>query len=226
MDPLTEKLLQRAWNADSLRRQKAAIKRVVNSLRKQVSELGPLLDDDEKAALEHAARVLDRWTGKAERAFEAKHQTEQAEAARRQQRLRDALQALRTRYAGDAPEEQVRRTGAMTGQGAYPEDFVDWLRREMALLDSRARKYPGTDAGKALRNALQHRFDEAMHAIADEVAYRTEPLSDLLPPVIARIDDAMAENEAETNELIAETRAFLVRHQLVQANKPRPHDDR
>jgi hypothetical protein len=83
----------------------------------------------------------------------------------------------------------------MTGQGAYPEDFVDWLRREMALLDSRARKYPGTDAGKALRNALQHRFDEAMHAIADEVAYRTEPLSDLLPPVIARIDDAMAENE-------------------------------
>ena len=51
MVPLTQQLMQRAWNAEKLRRQKAAIKRIVTTLRKQSSELGPLL--------EHHARERD-----------------------------------------------------------------------------------------------------------------------------------------------------------------------
>lgn len=60
MDPLTQQLMQRAWNAERLRRQKVAIKRIVTTLRKQSSELGLLLNDDERAALDNAAHVLDR----------------------------------------------------------------------------------------------------------------------------------------------------------------------
>ena len=82
MDALTQKLIDRAWNADKLRRQKAAIKRTVTSIRNQARDLDALLDHDEREVLFAAARVLDRWTGKAERAFTAKNQTEKAEAKR------------------------------------------------------------------------------------------------------------------------------------------------
>ncbi len=79
MYPWTQQRLQHTWNAEKLCRQKAVTKRIFTTLRKQSSESGPLLGDHDHAALNNAAHVLDRWTGKAERAFKAQHRTKQVE---------------------------------------------------------------------------------------------------------------------------------------------------
>jgi len=222
MDPLTQQLMQRAWNAEKLRRQKAAIKRIVTTLRKQSSELGPLLDDNERAALDNAARVLDRWTGKAERAFKAKHRTEQEEQSRQEQRRNRAFEALRARYGGDSPDEQIRHACAMAKLDDYSSDIPGSLRNAMGWIESATPERPGMNAGRYLRNELKDRVNEAMRSIAGSIAYRTEPVADLLHTVFERIDGTIHKDDAKTSELITEVRTFLVRQQIVQANKGRP----
>ena len=222
MDPLTQQLMQRAWNAEKLRRQKAAIKRIVTTLRKQSSELGRLLNDDERAALDNAARVLDRWTGKAERAFKAKHQMEQEEQRRQEQRRSRALEALRARYGDDNPDEQIRNAFAMAKLDGYSSDIPGSLRNAIGWIESATRERPGMDAGRYLRKELKDRVNEGMRSIADTIAYRTEPVPDLLHMAIDRIDVTIGRDDAETTELITEVRTFLVRQQIVQANKGRP----
>ena len=222
MDPLTQQLMQRAWNAEKLRRQKAAIKRIVTTLRKQSSELAPLLDDNERAALDNAARVLDRWTGKAERAFQVKHRTEQEEQRHQEQRRNRTLEALRTRYGGDSPDEQIRNACAMAKLDGYSSDIPGSLRNAMGWIESATRERPGIDAGRYLRNELRDRVNEGMRSIADAIAYSTEPEADLLHKAFERIDSAIHKADAETSELITEVRTFLVRQQIVQANKGRP----
>jgi hypothetical protein len=222
MDPLTQQLMQRAWNAEKLRRQKAAIKRIVTTLRKQSLELGPLLNDDERDALDDAARVLDRWTGKAERAFKAKHRTEQEEHKRREQRRNRTLEALRERYGGDSLDEQIRHACAMAKLDGYSSDIPGSLRNAMRWIENATRTRPGMDAGRYLRNELKNRVNEGMRSIADTIAYRTEPVADLLHKAFEKIDGTVGRDAAETSELITEVRAFLVRQQIVQANKGRP----
>ena len=222
MDPLTQQLMQRAWNAERLRRQKAAIKRIVTTLRKQSSELGPLLNDDERAALDNAARVLDRWSGKAERAFKVKHRTEQEEQRRQEQRKNRAIEALRARYGGDSPDEQIRNACAMAKLDGYSSDIPGSLRNAMGWIESATRARPGMDAGRYLRNELKDRVNERMRSIADTIAYSTEPVADLLHKAFGRIDGTIVRDDAETTELITEVRTFLVRQQFVKANKGRP----
>ena len=222
MDPLTQRLMQRAWSAEKLRRQKAAIKRIATNLRKQSSELGPLLDDDERAALDSAARVLDRWTGKAERAFKAKRRTEQDEYRRQEQRRNQTLEALRARYGGDSLDDQIRHACAMAKLDDYSSDIPGSLRKAMGWIESATRERPGMNAGRYLRKELEDRVNEGMRSIADTIAYRTEPVADLLHKAFAKIDGTVGRDAAETSELITEVRAFLVRQQIVQANKDRP----
>jgi hypothetical protein len=222
MDPLTQQMMQRAWNAEKLRRQKAAIKRIATTLRKQSSELGPLLDDNERAALDNAARVLDRWTGKAERAFKAKHRTELEEHRRQEQRRSRALEALRARYGGDSPDEQIRHACAMAKLDGYSIDIPGSLRNATRGIENASRTRPGMDAGRYMRNDLKDRVNEGIRSIADTIAYRTEPVADLLNKAFERIDGTIVRDAAETTELITEVRAFLVRQQIVQANKDRP----
>ena len=222
MDPLTKQMMQRAWNAEKLRRQKAAIKRIVTTLRKQSSELGPLLDDNERAALNDAARVLDRWTGKAERAFKAKRRTEQDEHRRQEQRRNRTLEALRARYGDGSLEEQIRNACAMAKLDDYSSDIPGSLRHAMGWIESSTRTRPGMDAGRYLRNELRDRVNEGMRSIADPIAYSTEPVADLLHKAVEKIDSAIHKDDAETSELITEVRTFLVRQQLVKANKGRP----
>ena len=47
-------------------------------------------------------------------------------------------------------------------------------------------------------------------------------MADLLRKAFEKIDGTVARDAAETSELITEVRAFLVRQQIVQANKDRP----
>ncbi|MCP5439693.1 MAG: hypothetical protein H6958_03585 [Chromatiaceae bacterium] len=222
MDPLTQQLMQRAWSAEKLRQQKATIKRIVTTLRKQSSELGPLLDDDERAALDNAARVLDRWTGKAERAFKAKHRTEQEEHKRQEQRRNRTLEALRARYGGDSLDEQIRHACAMAKLDGYSSDIPGSLRNAMRWIENATRTRPRMDAGRYLRNELKDCVNEGMRSIADTIAYRTEPVADLLHKAFERLDGTIVRDNAETRELITEVRAFLVRQQIVQANKGQP----
>jgi len=222
MDPLTQRLMQRAWNAEKLRRQKAAIKRIVTTLRKQSSQLGPLLDDNERDALDNAARVLDRWTGKAERAFKAKHRMEQEEQKRQEHRRHQTLEALRARYGGDSPDELIRHACALAKLDDYSSGIPGSLRNAMRWIENATRTRPGMDAGRYLRNELRNRVNEGMRSIADTIAYRTEPVPDLLHKAFERIDGTIVRDDTETSELITEVRAFLVRQQIVQANKDRP----
>ena len=120
MDALTQKLIDRAWNADKLRKQKASIKRTVTSIRNQARDLDALLDHDEREALFAAARVLDRWTGKAERAFTAKNQAEKAEAKRQASRASQARKAIMARYASDELEQQIRHACAIASSDQLP----------------------------------------------------------------------------------------------------------
>jgi len=222
MDPLTQQLMQRAWNAERLRRQKAAIKRIVTTLRKQSSELGPLLNDDERAALDNAACVLDRWTGKAEHAFQVRHRTEQEEQRRQEQRRSRAIEALRSCYGGDSPEEQIRNACAMAKLAGYSSDIPGFRRNAMGWIESATRTRPGMDAGRYLRNELKDRVNERIRSIADTIAYRTEPVADLLNKAFEGIDGTIVRDAAETTELITEVRTFLVGQQIVQANEGRP----
>ena len=49
-----------------------------------------------------------------------------------------------------------------------------------------------------------------------------EPVADLLNKAFERIDGRIVRDAAETTEFITEARTFLVRQQVVQANKGRP----
>ena len=54
--------------------------------------------------------------------------------------------------------------------------------------------------------------------IVDTIAYRTDPLADMLAQAHLRIDQSMATNRVEVDRLIVEVRAFLVRVQIERAN--------
>ena len=163
MDALTQKLIDRAWNADRLRKQKASIKRTVTSIRNQARDLDALLDDDEREVLFAAARVLDRWTGKAERAFTAKNQAEKAEAKRQATRATQARKAIMARYAGDDLEQQIRHACAIASSDRYLPALPTRLREEMRALVSDKRPLFRDDPASRFRRELRRAFDEAVN---------------------------------------------------------------
>jgi len=218
MDALTQKLIDRAWNADKLRRQKAAIKRTVTSIRNQARDLDALLDHDEREVLFAAARVLDRWTGKAERAFTAKNNTEKAETKRRAARASQARKAIMTRYASDELEQQIRHACAIASSDRYLPALPTRLREEMRALVSDKRPLFRDDPASRFRRELRRAFDEAVQLFVGTMAYRTDPLADMLEQAHLRIDQSMATNRVEVDRLVVEVRAFLVRVQIERAN--------
>ncbi|MGB5453530.1 MAG: hypothetical protein WBN00_15695 [Sedimenticolaceae bacterium] len=218
MDALTQKLIDRAWNADRLRKQNASIKRTVSSIRNQARDLDALLDDDEREALFAAARVLDRWTGKAERAFTAKNQAEKAEAKRQATRATQARKAIMARYAGDDLAQQIRHACAIAGSESYLPALPTRLREEMQALLSDKRPLLRVDPGSRFGREFRREFDQAVQLIVDAIAYRTDPLADLLAQAYRRIDQSVATNRVEVDRLIVEVQAFLVRVQIERAN--------
>jgi len=218
MDALTQKLIDRAWNADKLRKHKAAIKRTVTSIRNQARDLDALLDHDEREVLFAAAQVLDRWTGKAERAFTAKTHAEKAEAKRQALRASQARKAIMTRYASDELEQQIRHACAIASSDSYLPALPTRLREEMQALVSDKRPLFRDDPASRFRRELRRAFDEAVQSIVDTMAYRTDPLADMLEQAHLRIDQSMATNRVEVDRLIVEVRAFLVRVQIERAN--------
>ena len=218
MDALTQKLIDRAWNADKLRRQKAAIKRTVTSIRNQARDLDALLENDEREALFAAARVLDRWTGKAERAFTAKTQAEKAEAKRQELRASQARKAIMARYASDGLEQQIRHACAIASSDSYLPALPTRLRKGMQALVSDKQPLFRGDPASRFRRELRRAFDEAVNMIVDTMAHRTDPLADMLEQAHLRIDQSMATNRVEVDRLIVEVRAFLVRVQIERAN--------
>lgn len=224
IDPLAQQLIDRAWNAEKLRRQKAAIKRLVTTLRRQSCKLGTLLEVDERAVLDEAARILNRWTGKAERAFEGKHRAEQEVQRRQAQRSSRALGALRARYTADSLDEQIRYTCAIAKLDGYSPDFPESLRKEMRWIENTARSRPGMDAGRHLRNELKNHVNEGMRSTADVIGYRTDPLAELLQQVFEKIDATIARYDEDANDLIAEVRTFLVSQKIKQANEAGPQN--
>jgi len=224
MDALTQKLIDRAWNADKLRKQKASIKHTVTSIRNQARDLDALLENDEREALFAAARVLDRWTGKAERAFTAKNNTEKAEAKRQAARASQARKAIMTRYASDELEQQIRHACAIASSDRDLPALPTRLREEMQALVSDKRPLFRDDPASRFRRELKRAFDEAVQSIVDTIAYRTDPLADLLAQAYLRIDQSMATNHVEVDRLIVEVKASLVRVQIERANEV-PHAD-
>jgi len=159
MDALTRKLIDRAWNADRLRRHKVAIKRTVTGIRNQAHNLDALLDDDEREALSAAVRGLDRWTAKAERAFTEKNKLEKAEATRQTTRATQARKAIMERYASDALEQQIRHACAIASSDSYLPALPTRLREEMQALvpDNRPLFRVGPDS--RFRRELSRAFD-------------------------------------------------------------------
>ena len=204
MDALTQKLIDRAWNADRLRKQKAAIKRTVTSIRNQARDLDALLDNDEREALFAAARVLDRWTGKAERAFTAKNKAEKAEETRQATRASQARKAIMARYASDALEQQIRHACAIASSDSYLTALPTRLREEMQALVSDKRPLFRDDPASRFGRELRRAFDEAVQSIVNTIAYRTDPLADTLEQTYRWIDQSIETNRVDVDRLIVE----------------------
>lgn len=152
-----------------------------------------------------------------------KHRTEQEEQRRQEQRRSRAIEALRARYGGDSPEEQIRTACAMAMLDGCSSDIPGSLRNAIGWIESATGARPGMAAGRYLRNEINDRVDEGVRSIAETIAYGTEPVADLLHTAFERIDGSIHKDDAETSELITEVRTFPVRQRIVKANKGRLH---
>ena len=74
------------------------------------------------------------------------------------------------------------------------------------------------DPGSRFRRELRREFDEAVQLIVGTIAYRTDPLAELLAQAYLWIDQSMATDRMEVDRLIVEVKAFLVRVQIERAN--------
>ena len=80
------------------------------------------------------------------------------------------------------------------------------------------------DPGSRFRRKLRREFDEAVQSVVDTMAYRTDPLAELLAQAYLWIDQSIETNHLEVDRLIVEVRTFLVRVRIARANAV-PHAD-
>jgi hypothetical protein len=122
------------------------------------------------------------------------------------------------RYVSDELEQQIRHACAMASSDSYLPALPTRLREEMQALVAGRIPLFRDDPGSRFRRELRREFDEAVQLIVDTIAYRTDPLADLLEQAYRRIDQSMETDRMDMDRLLEEVKAFLVRVQIERAN--------
>ena len=122
----------------------------------------------------------------------------------------EAIEYLRRTRTAARPDIGSTDTDGLLFLGQWHDAFPTVLVRDPFLSDSAKIQW--------LYMAQETR-QQPQRAIANTIAYRTEPVADLLNKAFERIDGTVVRDAAETTELITEVRTFLVRQQIVQANR-------
>lgn len=218
MDNLIQTLINKAWGADDLKKQKAQIKRTVTAINKQRQDLEGLLDAEESQALVEAVRVLDRWTAKAEKALKEKVKAERGEEDRRAERIAIAEPKISERF-GSTDIRELAVNGCVLAQivsPSWPVMKVSEIHEDMRLLTDD----PGPHRNPAewLTNGIKQGFSDVKQELMCGIAASRRPLDELLNDLF----DKAGKDEAESSEaycaLKAEINTFLVRHRIAGAN--------
>lgn len=107
-DPLVQALIDRTWRSEDLRAKKRSLTTLTNGLRRERDNLEKMLTPEEVELLTQAARMLESWQGRAERALREKEKLE------RQQQL--------DRDAADRKEKLDRAAAFLQTQGCHDDE--------------------------------------------------------------------------------------------------------
>jgi hypothetical protein len=210
-DDLTRRLFERYRSPDDLRKKTLALKRALTSLRNELGDLQKacLLDASELQTLADAFAVIDRWTGKAERAHKERARVAGVEQERVRARQAAALHSLRERLAANDFRRQIVVGDAIA---AVTRHFGrgDWLHY---LLESA--RLPRNTL-RAIGNDISRRYADQLRELAERIDYREEPVADLVEQWLAKV--AEAERPAQCAPVITELEQLIARAALEQAN--------
>ena len=217
MHELTQKLIDKAWNSDQLRKQKAQIKRTVTAIGKQRQELAGLLTDAEDKQLSETAYLLDKWAAKAERAFKEKLAAEKAEEQRRTQREQVAEKALLERYSTPDLRPRIVATCAICTVNSpdWPELSAKKIREKMHWIENNQdHQWANSDHLVRDINAV---FASEIRSLARSIGYRQSPIDALIEEEAAKIDAEIEKQRLALSELLSEFDKWMVKRQLIEA---------
>jgi len=220
-DDLTQRLMRKAWNADQLRKQKAQIKRTVTAIGKQRQQLDGLLTSDEDKQLSEAARLLDRWAAKAERAFKEKQAVEKAEKQRRAKRIAIAVTALQEQYTVTDLRERIIITCALSyaDDAGFPELTVDKIKLEMTWIENNP-EHQWANSNHLIQT-INTAFNDAIRSLASNISfecgYRDSDVEPVITEFKAKIDLEIDRQRLKLSSLLDALDEWLVKRRLIES---------
>ena len=222
MSEAIQQLVKR-HNADSLKRQKAQLKRTATTLRSQVESLGAFLSERERAQLSASVDLLERWSSRVDKAYTMQHQNECQAKEFRQQRCNHSRLLFADRYIPSDLHEKIIITCALSDLYSpnRPELSEEKLVSKMQWFDDNA------DQGRCLPGAVKglvRMVDEAWRAMTDELIdevvwdFRQESVDDAFARISTRLDAAIDRQRGLLVEVLATCDTWMVQHRIVESN--------
>ena len=159
MDPLTQQLMQRAWNAEKLRQQKATIKRIVTTCANNPRSSGRC---SMMTSVPHSTmRRASSTDGQVRPNAPSRQSTEQSRRNKASGTAQKPhVEALRARYGGDSLTNRFATPVQWQSWTATPVTYRAPLRNAMRWIENATRTRLRMDAGRHLRNELKDRVNE------------------------------------------------------------------
>jgi len=209
-------------NSDERRKEQTQLRKSGSMLSKLAKE-SKYLSDKERVQLCNSAEIIERLATAAEKSKKVLKAQEDAEKKRVEQRHAKVLQILRAKYAPEGWQESLKIGAAMSivrGDDRLRGGPYEVIRNEMRRID----KNYGTDtwhrsALSLIKEEINTIYRDAYGGVARHYSHEKEPIEVMTNQFIDDVEQTMSKETNNVNELIEELNSFMVRHQLIEANK-------